>query len=109
MDIDVSALKALVLIGVMFAVVAIGWLGWTRYRAIMEEAERLADRSVCPACATYGRFFVARVPRGTTMEVRCRKCGTNIEIPQRRETPAEPVPAPADGDQPPQAPAKKSA
>jgi len=67
-------LRAAVLIGIMFACVAVGWIGWTRYRIILSEAERLADRSICPQCQTYGRFFVARVPRGSVMEVRCRKC-----------------------------------
>ena len=64
-------------------------------------------RIMCPNLKCRSILGVPAEARGKL--VRCRKCGTNIEIPQRRETPAEPVPAPADGDQPPQAPAKKSA
>jgi hypothetical protein len=69
-----GSLRAFALLGVVFACVAIGWIGWSRYLVIMTEAERLADRSICPQCETYGRFFVERVPRGSVMEVRCRKC-----------------------------------
>ena len=64
-------------------------------------------RIMCPNLKCRSILGVPAEARGKL--VRCRKCGTNIEIPQRRETPSEPVPAPADGDQPPQAPSKKSA
>lgn len=54
----------------VFASGALALHGWSRYRAIMDVAERLAERSTCPGCSTYGRF---RLVSGA-MQVRCRKC-----------------------------------
>jgi hypothetical protein len=63
-------------------------------------------RIMCPNLKCRSILGVPAEARGKL--VRCKKCGTNIEIPQRRETPVEPAPTPADGSAP-AAPAKKSA
>jgi hypothetical protein len=57
-----------------FAFVAglICWHGLQRYRAIMEEAERIGELSTCGSCKAYARFnVIAEYPK---MNVRCRKC-----------------------------------
>lgn len=49
------------------------WYALQRYRAIMDEAERLGGRSTCTSCRAYATFNVlADTPK---MSVRCRKCG----------------------------------
>jgi ribosomal protein S27E len=49
------------------------WHALNRYRAIMDEAERLGESAVCGSCKTYGAFSVlGSYPK---MNVRCRKCG----------------------------------
>lgn len=66
-------------------------------------------RIMCPNLKCRSILGVPAEARGKL--VRCRKCGTNIEIPQRREIPSpEPAEAPGEdaGANPP-APAKKSA
>lgn len=63
----------------VFAAGAVAIYGFTRYKAIMEEAERLADRSVCEACKEYGRFRVPRLAAGAPFEARCR-CGYRWRI-----------------------------
>ena len=61
-------------------------------------------RIMCPNLKCRSILGVPAEARGKL--VRCRKCGTNIEIPHRREV-VEPEPAPpAEGAAPP---AKKSA
>lgn len=64
---------------------------WRRYRTLLDEAEWLAEQSVCGACGTYGRFEVEQTGGGTRvatpssraelagittvwMRVRCRHC-----------------------------------
>jgi hypothetical protein len=54
------------------------WHALQRYRAIMDLAERLGERSTCAACTTYGRFhLVSDVPKIT---VRCRKCSNEWSL-----------------------------
>jgi hypothetical protein len=49
------------------------WHALQRYRAIMDVAERLGERSTCGSCRTYGVFnVIGEYPK---MNVRCRKCG----------------------------------
>jgi ribosomal protein S27E len=49
------------------------WHALQRYRAIMDEAERLGEQSTCRSCRTYAAFkVIAEYPK---MNVRCRKCG----------------------------------
>ena len=68
------------LFGLIVASVRIASFSWKRYLAIMTEAERLAERSVCPGCGAYGIFFVAPAPRGSLMDVRCRRCSAGWTI-----------------------------
>lgn len=63
----------------VFVAGAVAIYGYLRYKAIMEEAERLADRSVCEACKEYGRFRVPRLAAGAPFEARCR-CGNRWRI-----------------------------
>ncbi len=63
-------------------------------------------RIMCPNLKCRSILGVPGEARGKL--VRCKKCGTNIEIPHKREVPVEPEPAAADDKQPP-APVKKSA
>jgi hypothetical protein len=63
-------------------------------------------RIMCPNLKCRSILGVPAEARGKL--VRCKKCGTNIEIPQRREIPVEPVAPPADGAAP-APPVKKSA
>lgn len=49
------------------------WYSLQRYRVIMDEAERLGERSICGSCRAYGAFkLLGDYPK---MNVRCRKCG----------------------------------
>jgi predicted Zn finger-like uncharacterized protein len=71
--------EPLLKIGFVFAGGLIGWHAWTRYKAVMSEAERIADRSTCEACGTYGRMRI--VGSGArAMSVACGKCGHAWEI-----------------------------
>jgi hypothetical protein len=64
------------------------WYSLQRYRAIMDQAERLGESAVCPSCHSYGAFNVlGDYPH---MNVRCRKCGNewqldNLESPTIKE------------------------
>ncbi len=49
--------------------------GFTRYRQLMEEAERLGEHSTCARCGTYARF---RVLSGSTVE--CRGCANRWNL-----------------------------
>lgn len=55
---------------IVFVSGAVAVVAWQRYRAVMDVAERLAERSTCPGCGTYARF---RIVSGA-MQVRCRRC-----------------------------------
>ena len=58
--------------GFVYAAGLLCWHSLKRYRAIMEQAERLSEQSTCKACRTYAAFsIIAARPR---MSVRCRKC-----------------------------------
>lgn len=64
---------------------------WSRYRLLLEIAERLAEQAVCPGCKSYAKFQVqssgpAPMPDGGDpvlenhgggiwLRARCRKCG----------------------------------
>jgi hypothetical protein len=54
------------------------WYSLQRYRAIMDEAERLGARSTCGSCRAYAAFNVIRDYPG--MDVRCRKCGNEWKL-----------------------------
>lgn len=65
--------SALVTLVFVFFAALLCWYALQRYRAIMEQAERLAEHSTCSSCQTYARFRVVdEYPR---MNVQCRKCG----------------------------------
>lgn len=64
---------------VVFVAGALAIYGFGRFRAIQDEAERLADRSVCEACKQYGLFRVPRAAAGAPLDVHCR-CGNRWRI-----------------------------
>jgi hypothetical protein len=45
----------------------------------MDAAERIAERSTCASCNTYGSFRLIGTEAGT-MTVRCRKCANEWRI-----------------------------
>ncbi len=70
---------------------ALTLFSWSRYRLLLEIAERLGEQAVCPKCDTYGKFStVAAGPNplpdggdpalenhggGIWLRVKCKKCG----------------------------------
>jgi formate dehydrogenase maturation protein FdhE len=75
-----GAFRGLIYFLLIVATVLTASYAWRRYLATMSEAERLAERSVCPGCGAYGIFYVSRVPRGSVMDVRCRRCSADWTI-----------------------------
>ena len=70
--------ESLPLLIFVFVAGLVCWHALNRYRAIMEEAERLGARSVCEMCKAYGAFNVlGSYPK---MSVRCRKCGNEWQL-----------------------------
>ena len=54
------------------------WYALQRYRAIMDEAERLGERSICGGCRAYAAFkLIGDDPK---ISVRCRKCGNEWRL-----------------------------
>ena len=54
------------------------WYALQRYRAIMDEAERLGEKSVCGGCRAYAAFnLIGDDPK---ISVRCRKCGNEWRL-----------------------------
>jgi hypothetical protein len=65
--------EAIPVLAFVFVAGLVCWYALQRYRAIMDEAERLGERSTCGACRAYATFKVlGDYPK---MNVRCRKCG----------------------------------
>jgi hypothetical protein len=64
----------------VFAAGVVAVYGFARYRTIMTEAERCADRSTCAVCREYGRFRVPEHRGGAPFDVRCRGCGNRWRI-----------------------------
>lgn len=70
---------------------AVTVFSWSRYRLLLEVAERLGEQAVCPGCNAYARFAIdasGPVPMpdggdpslenhggGVWMRAHCRKCG----------------------------------
>ena len=70
---------------------AVTLYSWTRYRLLLEIAERLGEQATCPGCKVYGKFKVhssgpAPLPDGgdpalknhgggVWLRAQCRKCG----------------------------------
>ena len=68
----------LVTLAFVFVAGLVCWHALQRYRAIMDVAERLGERSTCASCTTYGRFsLVGDSPKIT---VRCRKCSNEWNL-----------------------------
>ena len=64
---------ALLTLSFVFVGGLICWHALQRYKAIMDEAERLGEQSTCGSCRTYAAFkVIGEYPK---MSVRCRKCG----------------------------------
>lgn len=74
------AVRSLALLALMMVIALLALLALKRYLDMLIESQRLAERSVCPGCGAYGLFLVARAPRGTVMDVRCRKCSADWTI-----------------------------
>jgi hypothetical protein len=70
---------ALLPLAVAFAGGLIAWYALTRYLFMILRAQRLAERSTCPKCGTYGRY---RLVNATTdgMTVSCRECAHEWRI-----------------------------
>jgi tRNA(Ile2) C34 agmatinyltransferase TiaS len=65
--------RLLALGAAVFVAGAVAIYGWSRYRLLMTEVERFAERSTCPSCRAYAAFRVVGA-EGSTLRVRCRKC-----------------------------------
>lgn len=56
----------------------LSWYALQRYRDLMEQAGRLASRSICKKCGAYAAFAVtSEQPK---IGVRCRKCGNEWRL-----------------------------
>ena len=64
--------KAAITLTFVFFAALVCWHGLQRYRAIMQEAERIGEFSTCGSCSTYARFQV--IDEYPKMNVRCKKC-----------------------------------
>ncbi len=62
-----------------FAAGLIACYAFSAYARIMVHAQRLADRSTCARCGSYGRYTLISA-RSESMSVRCRKCGNEWTI-----------------------------
>lgn len=75
-------------LGLLAAIGIGGWVAWYSYwqfRALLDEAERFAEHSVCERCDAYGIFRVIeshntdlKRPASDTpfrIRVRCKRCG----------------------------------
>jgi hypothetical protein len=76
---------ALTIVGIVMA-----HYSWRRYRAMLEIAERLGERAVCPKCQTYAKFKVVdsgptplpdgadpdiqRIGETVWLKAQCRRC-----------------------------------
>jgi hypothetical protein len=70
--------ESLPLLAFVFVGGLVCWHALNRYRAIMNEAERLGESAVCGSCNSYGAFKVlGDYPK---MKVRCRKCGNEWQL-----------------------------
>jgi len=66
--------ELLVTLAAMYAAGLLSWYAWGRFRALMAEAQHLAEASTCGARGAQGQFDVV-APVSTPMSVVCRKCG----------------------------------
>lgn len=67
-------LERLLTLVAAFAAGLIGCYALGTYFRIMALAQRLADRSTCKRCGTYGRYALVAASL-ESMSVRCRNCG----------------------------------
>jgi DNA-directed RNA polymerase subunit RPC12/RpoP len=67
-------LQLLLTVAAMYVSGLTCWYTWRRYRALMAEAQQVAEASTCSACGAQGEFDVV-APVRTPMSVACRKCG----------------------------------
>jgi DNA-directed RNA polymerase subunit RPC12/RpoP len=68
------SLQLLVTLVAIYAGGLLCWYSWGRYRALMAEAQRVAEASTCSACGAQGQFDVL-APVSAPLSVVCRKCG----------------------------------
>jgi hypothetical protein len=72
-------LERLATLATAFAAGLIACYAFYAYARIVIRAQRLADRSTCERCGSYGRYaLVAASPEA--MSVRCRDCGHEWQI-----------------------------
>jgi len=67
-------LKLLATLVAIYLAGLVSWYAWRRYRALMAEAQRVAEAATCGGCGAEGQFDVD-TPVSTPMSVRCRACG----------------------------------
>lgn len=70
---------ALLPLAVTFAGGLIAWYALTRYLFMLLRAQRLAERSTCGRCGTYGRYRLISAT-ADAMVVGCRECAHEWRI-----------------------------
>ena len=70
---DGPQLGRLATLATAFAAGLIACYAFSAYARIMVRAQRLADRSTCARCGSYGRYALVAAS-GESMRVRCRGC-----------------------------------
>lgn len=72
-----GASRLFMLMMVVGAAIVCGW-SFQRYRLMLARAVRVAERSTCDKCATYGVLDIARRSAAELragLKVKCRNCG----------------------------------
>lgn len=88
--IEVSGQARLLGLALTIAGIVMAYYSWRRYRAMLEIAERLGERAVCPKCQTYAKFKVVdsgptplpdgadpdiqRIGETVWLKAQCRRC-----------------------------------
>jgi hypothetical protein len=83
LSLKAGGLKPLVMLAIIAAAGAVGWLALKRYRQLLDRAEYIAEQSTCARCTTYGRIQVVgsdspcEPPEEAAhwIRVQCRQCG----------------------------------
>lgn len=80
--------QQLILLGVMYAIGALGYYSWVRYVALFACASHFAENATCEKCKSYAAFAVTRTgsrarnvqdrdlpDTGTWLAAKCKICG----------------------------------
>lgn len=89
--VEISGQARLLGLALTVAGIVMAYYSWRRYRAMLEIAERLGERAVCPQCQTYAKFGIidagplplpdgadpqiARLGEKVWLQAQCRRCG----------------------------------